>query len=231
MQAVILAAGRGVRLRPLTLNTPKPLVKINNKPILEYTLNALPNQIDEVILVIGYLSDQIKKQFGHHFNNKKISYVKQKEPKGTFHALRQAKPFLKKEFLVLYADDIYSQKDLNKLLLYKQAILVRKIKGPSEKFGICLIKNKNLLKEIKEKEKNIKFTFANCGAYKLSDKIFKEKIIYGPTGEEYLSSMVGTLAQKNPIHIVPSNTWQQITSPEDIKKAEKLLKNKILDKK
>ena len=75
MQAIILAAGRGTRLNYLTENCPKPLIKINGKPILEYTLSSLPSQINEIIIIIGYLGEKIRKTFGNKFRNINIKYV------------------------------------------------------------------------------------------------------------------------------------------------------------
>ncbi|MBI2064541.1 MAG: NTP transferase domain-containing protein [Candidatus Yanofskybacteria bacterium] len=222
MQAVILAAGKGTRLRPLTLKIPKPMVVLKGKPILERTLYQLPEEIDEVILVIGYLGNKIKKYFGSNFAGKHIKYVVQKEQRGTFHALKQAKKFLNNDFLVLMADDIYFKKDLINLAKNKHAVLAREMRGPSEKFGVCLVKN-NYLLDIREKEKGMKFKFANCGAFKLNMAIFEEPIIYGPTGEEWLSSMIGSLAKKNKIKIVRALKWLPIANIDDLKKAERYL--------
>jgi len=64
-QAVILAGGLGTRLRPLTDNLPKPMVLLNNKPFLEYLIDLLKeNGIEEVVLLLGYLPEKIKKYFG-----------------------------------------------------------------------------------------------------------------------------------------------------------------------
>ena len=67
MQAVILAAGVGKRLKPLTDDLPKPMVRVNGRPILEYTLSILPKEIDEVILIVGYLKEKIIEYFGDSF--------------------------------------------------------------------------------------------------------------------------------------------------------------------
>lgn len=112
MQAVILAAGVGIRMRPLTETVPKPLLKVAGKPLIEYTLAALPNEIDEVIIVIGYLGEQIIKHFGESFDGKKIRYVKQKNLEGTARALFEAREFITDRFLVLMSDDIYSKNDI-----------------------------------------------------------------------------------------------------------------------
>lgn len=217
-----MAAGKGTRLRPLTLKTPKPLVLLNGKPILEHILSELPKEVDEVILVVGYLKDKIKKHFGSNFLEKKIKYVIQKKQRGTFHALKQAKKLLKNDFLVLMADDIYSKNDLTNLTKNKRTILVKKVSGSSERFGACLVRNGRLL-DIREKEKGIKFKFANCGAYKLNMEIFNEPVICGPNGEEWLSSMVGSLAKKGEVKVVKAAKWIPVATVEDLKRTEKHL--------
>ena len=60
MDAIILAAGLGTRLRPHTLQTPKPLLPIRGRPILDWTLGALPLAVDRVIVVVHYLAEQIR---------------------------------------------------------------------------------------------------------------------------------------------------------------------------
>jgi len=107
MQAVILAAGEGIRLRPLTLDKPKPLVKIDGKTLLEHNLDQLIGLIDEVILIIGYKGDMIKEYIGSEYQSMKIKYIEQKEQLGTGHALMQAKKLIKGKFLVLMSDDLY----------------------------------------------------------------------------------------------------------------------------
>ncbi len=77
MQAVILAAGRGTRMGALTEHTPKPMLLVNGRPVLEYIFDSLPEEIDEVIIVVGYLGSVIQKHFGGFYKGKKILYVEQ----------------------------------------------------------------------------------------------------------------------------------------------------------
>ena len=89
-----------------------------------------------------------------------------------------------------------------------------------------MIRNTYWLKDIFEKQPGINFTFANCGAFKLTQDIFKEKIIYGSgrsgsEPEEWLSSMVGSMAKKKPIRIVQATRWFPIATVEDINKVDK----------
>jgi NDP-sugar pyrophosphorylase family protein len=72
MQCVILAAGKGTRLRPLTDNLPKPLVKVAGKTLLDHIVSSLPSAVDELIIVTGYLEEQIKAHCGTEFYGRKV---------------------------------------------------------------------------------------------------------------------------------------------------------------
>ncbi len=87
MKAVILAAGKGKRMRLLTDKTPKPLLVVGGKTFLDHILSSLPRSVDEIILVIGHKGEQIKKYIGKKYGSKQIFYVVQHQRKGTVHAL------------------------------------------------------------------------------------------------------------------------------------------------
>jgi UDP-N-acetylglucosamine diphosphorylase / glucose-1-phosphate thymidylyltransferase / UDP-N-acetylgalactosamine diphosphorylase / glucosamine-1-phosphate N-acetyltransferase / galactosamine-1-phosphate N-acetyltransferase len=72
MQAVILAAGRGTRMNELTTAVPKPMLDVGGKPLLEYKINALPPEVEEVILIIGYRGNVVRAHFGGSYNDKHI---------------------------------------------------------------------------------------------------------------------------------------------------------------
>lgn len=79
MQVVIFAAGEGTRLRPLTNKKPKPMLEVSGRPILEHLLDSLPDCIDEVIMVVGFLSNQIEDHFGSSYKERRIHYAFQRE--------------------------------------------------------------------------------------------------------------------------------------------------------
>src|SRR3989344_9231437 len=118
MQAVMFTAGDGSRMRPLTLSKPKALLEVGEKTILQYLGEALPSEITELIVVVGYLKEQIQSYCGKEFFGRKVTYVWQKEKTGTARALQLCKEYLKRgSFMVLAAaDDILGRKALHEAL-------------------------------------------------------------------------------------------------------------------
>src|SRR5215212_9692370 len=102
MDAIILAAGLGTRLRPHTLTTPKPLLPVQGRPILDWTLGALPPVVDRVIVVVHYLADQMETYLAGQRWFKEWVTVPQGDPKGTGDALRKCRQHVRSDrFLVI----------------------------------------------------------------------------------------------------------------------------------
>ncbi|MFQ3295471.1 MAG: NDP-sugar pyrophosphorylase family protein, partial [Natrialbaceae archaeon] len=108
MKAVILAAGEGNRLEPLTANRPKPMIPVANKPVLEYVVEAVADAgIQEIVLVVGYERSRIQSHFGDGDDwDVAIEYAVQEKQLGTGHAALQARPHVDEPFLVLNGDRI-----------------------------------------------------------------------------------------------------------------------------
>ena len=116
VQAVILAAGKGTRMLPLTKDIPKPLLEINGKPFICYLLENLDKAgYTKVFLVVEYLKEQIKDYFKNHEYGFELGFIEQGEPLGTGHAVVAAKNYVKGEFAVINGDDIYSPSDLKNM--------------------------------------------------------------------------------------------------------------------
>src|SRR3989338_7630405 len=107
MKAIILAAGRGARLRPLTDNVPKPLVAVKGRPILDYVFDVLPDQITEVIVVVKYRAEQIKEYLGKEYRGRKVHYVNSRD-EGTAYSFLAARDLIEsgERFLLLYGDEL-----------------------------------------------------------------------------------------------------------------------------
>jgi bifunctional UDP-N-acetylglucosamine pyrophosphorylase/glucosamine-1-phosphate N-acetyltransferase len=226
MQCVILAAGKGTRLRPLTDNTPKPLVKVAGKTLLDHIVGSLPSSIDELIIVTGYLEEQIKAYCGDEFHGKKVTYVTQVEQKGTGHALWLCKDLLKGRFLFMFADDLHGKDDIARVTSYSRAMLTYQTDSP-EKFGIVVRHPDGTLAEIIEKPQHPPSNLASTGVMVLDDNIFQyDPYAIETKGEYYLTDVIQEYAKKYPIAVVEQKLWIPIGHPEDIEKAEhQLLKS------
>ena len=112
MQAVILAAGKGTRLKPLTKYVHKCMIPFYDKPFLEYLLESVVStgRIDELVLVVGYREDEIISHFGDEFHGIPVNYRSQEPLQGTADALLQARDLLEGKFLTVLGD-VYTSPD------------------------------------------------------------------------------------------------------------------------
>ncbi|MFA5926350.1 MAG: nucleotidyltransferase family protein [Parcubacteria group bacterium] len=219
MQAVIMAAGEGTRMRPLTYKTPKPMLFIKGKPILEWTLSFLPDEIDEVIIVVNYLSDQIKNYFGGVWKGRKIKYVVQKELNGTGGALHACKNLAKGKFLVVMGDDLYYKKDLKDMIKESLAVLAQEVDDPS-RFGVLKTDEEGKLVEIVEKPKMEGDAFVSTNAFMLNDKFFDYELVR-ITGKEFgLPQTLAVMAKDYPVKVMKTTRWMAIGNPQDLEKAQ-----------
>ncbi len=222
MQCVILAAGKGTRLRPLTDTCPKPLVKVGGRPLLDHIVEALPSAVDELIIVVGYLGDQIKEYCGAEFYGRKVRYVEQVEQNGTARALWLCKDLIKGRFMFLFADDIHGKEDLARAASFVRSILVASVSQP-EKFGIVVRNPDGTLGLMIEKPEHAPSNCASTGAMILDDHIFEFEPQTPVKGEYYLSEVIERYAKKYPIAVVEEQLWIPVGYPEDITRAETIL--------
>jgi len=224
MKAVILAAGKGARLHPLTLTTPKPMLPLLGKPLLEHIIDDLPEIIDELIIVIGYKGEQIQKHFGTKFKHRSVSYIEQKEQLGTGHAALLAKPFLQEgeRFLFMYADDLHHPQSIEKALDFEISMLVKEVEDPRP-FGTVITDENGLVMEMEEKPEKPKSNLVNIGIYILDTRIFDFKPPLTKKGEYYLTDMIAEFAQKNPVQTIVTKFWHPIGYPKDLEEAKKIL--------
>jgi NDP-sugar pyrophosphorylase family protein len=225
MQCVILAAGKGTRLRPLTETIPKPLVNVAGKPLLDHIVEALPSSVDEIILVTGYLEEQIKQHCGDVYMGRKVTYVHQAVPEGTAKALWLCKDLLKGRFLFMFADDIHGKDDIARITSYSRGMLTYQTETP-EKFGIVVRHPDGTLAEMIEKPEHPPSNLASTGVMVLDTNIFNFSISKEKNGEFYLTDVIEEYAKSYPMAVVEQRLWIPIGYPEDIQKAELLLVEK-----
>jgi len=223
MQAVILAAGRGTRLRPLTYHVPKPMIRIAGKNLIEHNLDILPECISEIILVVGYLGEQIINHFGNEHKGIKIKYIKQNKLYGTGHAVFLCQELLKDRFLVFMGDDIYSNKDIKRCLKHEQCVLAKEVSGKFRGGRIKLNKYghmEDIIEGIHKKSKGL----VNTGLYILNKKIFEYSLVPLKHKKEYgLPQTIIKMAQDYPVNIEKAGFWLQINDLNSLKRIEKIL--------
>jgi len=223
MQCVILAAGKGTRMQPLTKDIPKPLVEVCGKTLIQHIVEALPSEIDEIILVVGYMEDKIREYCGEEFCGRGVKYVTQgNHCGGTGDALLYAKSLITGRFLFMYADDIHGAEALKKVISYPYAMMSAHSDEPQH-FGVLELNEDGTLKAIHEKPENPPSNLINIGGIVLDEKIFSYEITKSNVGELYVTDMVTALAKDCPVKVVEQSLWIPVSRPEDVGKAEKIL--------
>jgi bifunctional UDP-N-acetylglucosamine pyrophosphorylase/glucosamine-1-phosphate N-acetyltransferase len=220
MDAIILAAGLGTRLRPHTLTVPKPLLPVRGRPILDWSLGALPRVVDRVLVVVHYLADQVvsflKKQ--RHFTHWQA--VPQDEPRGTGDALRLCRAHIQSErFLVVNGDDLYGARDLAELADCPAGLLTSPVAEP-RRFGIAFLKPDGTLERLVEKPDLEGRQLANTGAYLFPRSVFETELTLSPRGEYEITDYVTAVAARQPVQVVQARFWMPIGTVEAWQAAE-----------
>ena len=231
MKCVILAAGEGKRMHPLTFSRPKVMLAIANKPILEWNLlNAKKAGLKEFFFVVGYKSEMVRDYFGNGKKwNVKIDYVNQGKPRGTGHAIGMVEKFVD-NFIVLCGDTIFGVNDIKKIMQKKSCIGIVEVKYPEE-YGIVEIKDNKLVK-IYEKMDEPFSNVINGGIYHFDKKIFDyiKKTKKSPRGEYEITDSINMKVKEKTIETVLLKEWRDIVFPWHLLDANKELLKKT-DKK
>lgn len=217
MQAVILAAGKGARLRPLTHQTPKPLIDIAGKPLIEYVLAALPNSVDEIFIVVNHLREALIAHLGSSWQNKIIRYVIQEPLSGTAGAVHLLREQLHDSFLVVNGDDLYRKDDLERLVSHQRALLFFQTDHDLKAAAQIMDGQFTGLGPGRN---------AVCGAYVLNKQFFTADPVEIQVSEytEYgLPQTLETLAKTEHISGVQADFWMPVGTQEELEKARKKL--------
>ncbi|MDD1708191.1 MAG: NTP transferase domain-containing protein [Methanoregulaceae archaeon] len=208
MQAVILAAGEGKRLRPLTRNRPKALIPVANNPIIDYPIQALAGcGIRDIVVVVGYRKEHVIRYLDRL--DIPVQIVEQKKQLGTADALVHAEPLIKDDFLVVPGDNYIDAGSIAKIRDQKNALLVREHPYPSN-FGVVMMKN-NEVSCIIEKPEHAPSFIVSTGIFSLSSDIFS--YIAGNDLTDAINAMIG---HGGHLSAVPAEDWQDAVYPWDL---------------
>lgn len=223
-QAVILAAGKGTRMLPLSASVPKPLQVVAGKNLLEWKLDLLPPNVSDVVMVIGHMREQIRDYFGDAYKGRRILYAYQDELNGTMGALLAAREHLEERFLVMMGDDLYAKEDLARMAREEWAVLVKEIKN-KEMGGEILADLDGSFLGIDEPKHFVKRGLVNTGLYALKKEFLDvPPVLIGRSSTEFgLPHTLAHLARRTRIKLIQATTWVQISTPDDLALAENLL--------
>lgn len=246
-RAVILAAGGGTRLRPLTAEMPKCLTEVCNKPILFNTLELLKkNGINEVVIVVGHFKDKIMDCVNKHFKDMKIIYVHNPvyDKTNNIYSLWLAREYMKEDFILLEGDIFFEDMLIKKLINEKKEILALLAKHHSWMDGtVATLSNGYITSLFLKKEQTEGFNFSNTyktvNIYKFSKKFMEE--LFLPCLDQFIKDnnvntyyefvLKKVLTDNKSLKvcglIIDGIKWYEIDTLGDLEKAEKIFSCKI----
>jgi len=240
MQAVILAAGMGNRLKPLTEDIPKALVEVNGLPILVNSLNILErNNIKKTTIIVGYLGDEIKKKIGNKWKRMDIKYIENKKFKITnnIYSLWLARNILDEDTILMECDIFFEEKLIKRLLHGDLAnkVVVDKFKSGMDGTVVEINQNNQITKLITGEDQDINFNYSNkyktVNVYLFTNQFLKKFFlpylnlyIKTQSKNKYYELILSIFVNlKNPILqavIIDDTKWIEIDDFSDLRKAE-----------
>jgi mannose-1-phosphate guanylyltransferase len=222
MKAVILVGGLGTRLRPLTCNTPKPMIPLINQPIIEHVLENLRNQgIDEVILAVQYLADRFRASLGDGSRlGLKVHVIEEPEPRGTAGAVKNIEHMLDGTTFV-FNGDVMTDLDLQAMLAFhrekgsKLTIALTPVDDPTS-FGLVETNADGHIRRFLEKPRidEVTTNMINAGTYIIEPELFR----YVPPAQYYMFErglFPVVLQTGDPMYGYPSRAyWTDIGKPQ-----------------
>lgn len=229
---VILAAGRGTRMKHLSQDKPKHLIEVNGQPFLSYVLDHVYEAgASDVFLVVGYQS-QAMYEFVKKSNLPNLHIINQferlgEERYGTLIPIEAVKPELEgSSFLVVSGDNLYSVRDLQHLITAKRGAIAAIHHTYPERYGVLVARDDGTLETIIEKPEVPPSHLINTGLYHLPHTVWNILPDIQPStrGEYELTEALTKLAKQEPIDIITlQDYWLDFGRPEDIPIVEKVL--------
>lgn len=225
MQAVIPIAGKGKRMAQYN-SGPKQLIPVAGKPLVEYTLARLPAEVDELVLIVGGpYETQIREYFGSAHGGRRVTFVRQGEPRGLGHAVQQAAPVVRGRFLVVLPDDIYAAEDLRRMLTEPDLAALAKRVGSWQNFGVLVCDGGGYLVRAVEKPSVFVSDLISTGAYLLDPELFAVAVPPSDRGEIELPDLVMALVRERgrKVKVLEASFWLAVNDPEQLTTAEQAL--------
>ncbi|QOS12737.1 sugar nucleotidyltransferase [Haloferax gibbonsii] len=224
MKAIILAAGVGTRLHPLTQTRPKSMLPIGDKPLLEHIVDALATAgVDDIVLVVGHRQERIQNYFQNGNDwDVTIEYVTQETPRGTGDALLKAEHTVGDDCVVVNGDRIVEPRLITELLEQHQAtdhacIAITEVEDPT-KYGTVTLENGQVtsIREKPEAHETIS-NLVNAGVYVFGPEIFAAIRQTDQYGELKLTDTLRDYIEEHPLDAVSyDGLWLELSRPWDL---------------
>ncbi|PSP27975.1 UTP--glucose-1-phosphate uridylyltransferase [Halobacteriales archaeon QH_2_65_14] len=236
MKAVVLAAGKGTRLRPLTEDKPKALVEVDGKPLIEDVFdNLIELDVDELIVVVGYKKEQIIERYDDEYRGVPITYTHQREQKGLAHALLTAESHIDDDFVLMLGDNVF-RANLGDVLNRQResradaAFLVEEVPmDEATRYGVCDTNEYGEIVEVVEKPDDPPTNLVMTGFYTFTPKIFHACHLVQPSDRDEfeLSDAVDLLIHSGrTIDAIRMDGWRvDVGYPEDREEAEQRIRD------
>lgn len=216
----------------LVNDQPKPMIELAGKTLLEHKFDVLPVDVDDIIIVVGYLSNVIKEKFGDSYKGRKLTYVTQENPVGgTADALWKAKDLLRGQFFVLNGDDLYATEDLEALRAHEWAMLVQRVPDTAGGAKVVLDVEHRVVDVIESAYHSGGEGAVNTASYVLDTRIFDFPQVPKASGSSELGLPQTVLAASKagniPLGVVEATGWVQLKNPDALARAEKRLAGRV----
>jgi len=216
MQAVVLAAGEGTRMRPLTENTPKPMLPVADRPLVAHTADtAIEAGAEELIFVVGYEADAVREFFGDSYNGVPVEFAVQEEQLGTADAVDAASEYLDGPFAVLNGDNLYDEASLTDLFDAAPSIAAYQVPDPSN-YGV-LSTDGDRVTAIIEKPADPPTELANAGAYVFPAEAREWlDVEMSERGEREITDVVTQVIESYDVTAVEVDRWLDVGRPWEL---------------
>lgn len=227
MKVVIPLAGKGTRLRPHTHVTPKPLLRVGDKPVMSYILDDLRELgVNEAVFITGHLKERVEEYMAGEYPDFKVEYVQQPVQNGTAGAVDLARPYVDEDLLIIFVDTLFDA-DLSIVKTLPDdvagVIWVKEVED-YQRFGVVVTDDDQNMQRIIEKPSEPISRLANIGLYYIRDwKLLFEGIAHtltvppGPSGEYYLTDAFQYMIDQGAkIRTVTVDGWYDAGKPETL---------------
>ncbi len=231
MKGYILAAGEGVRMRPLTSNIPKPLLPVAGRPFLEHNIESLKAAgVKDVILLVGWKSQRVREHFGDgKAFGVRIEYVEQEERLGTAHAIGMVRDKVDSPFICMYGDVVLTKESVKGMVAHhhkvKGSVMALTSVADPRRYG-CIRSEDGVVTDIVEKPEVPEGNLVNAGAYVLDPQIFEAiaETKKSVRGEYEVTDSFKILMKKSHLYTHKlTGEWIDVARPWDLLEANRIL--------